>query len=198
MLNKLLATRTVLLALPLLVLLLIAPFTVAAKSSSPYSSGYDHGCSDASLPTSEQYINQPGKGAEFHTGPFMDGYNAGHDNCLNNTPNGNAAPGSAYQGNGPNYSSVCQSVQPVLIQSCDTLVNGDGSLTTDGTHAMGCIKNGILLGGGASLLGIPLPIVLRGLSILAAPTGCDGIVDMSAFNSLGNIGSISSLLNSLP
>lgn len=54
-----------------------------------------------------------------------------------------------------------------------------------------------VLGGGATLLGLPLPLVLKGLSILSAPTGCDGIVDMSAFNSLGNIGSISSLLNSL-
>lgn len=46
-----------------------------------------------------------------------------------------------------------------------------------------------VLGGGATLLGLPLPLVLKGLSILSAPTGCDGIVDMSAFNSLGNIGS---------
>jgi hypothetical protein len=36
-----------------------------------------------------------------------------------------------------------ETVQPVLIQSCDTLVNGDGCLTQDGTHAMHCIRNGI-------------------------------------------------------
>jgi hypothetical protein len=63
---------------------------------------------------------------------------------------------------------------------------------------MNCIKNGVLLGGGATLRGLPVPLVLKGLSILSAPTGCDGIVDMSAFNLLGNVGSISSLLNSLP
>jgi hypothetical protein len=96
------------------------------------------------------------------------------------------------------YSGICQTLQPVLIQSCNTLVNVDGALTPDGTHAMHCIRNGILLGTCASLLGLPLPLVLKGLSILAAPTGCDGIVDMSGFNLLGNIGSLSSLLSSLP
>ena len=74
-----------------------------------------------------------------------------------------------------------------LIQSCGTLVNNDESLRPDGTHAMHCIRNGILLGAGASLLGLPLPIVLKGLSLLSAPTGCEGIVDMSGFNLLGNI-----------
>ncbi len=103
----------------------------------------------------------------------------------------------AQQEDGPDYSGICQTLQPVLTQSCDTLVNGDGSLTLDGTHAMHCIRNGILLGAGASLLGLPLPLVLKGLSLLSAPTGCEGIVDMSAFNLL-NIGSISSLLSSLP
>ncbi|MFZ0512357.1 MAG: hypothetical protein WAM14_12180 [Candidatus Nitrosopolaris sp.] len=63
---------------------------------------------------------------------------------------------------------------------------------------MNCIRNGILLGAGASLLGLPLPLVLKGLSILSAPTGCDGIVDMKGFNLLTNIGSLSSLLKLLP
>jgi hypothetical protein len=97
-----------------------------------------------------------------------------------------------------NYAGICQTLQPVLVQSCNLLVSADGTLTPQGTHALGCIKNGVLLGGGASLLGLPLPLVLKGLSILAAPTGCDGIVDMSAFNQLSNIGSIGSLLHLLP
>jgi hypothetical protein len=54
-----------------------------------------------------------------------------------------------------------------------------------------CIKNGILLDGGAALLGLPLPLILKGLSMLAAPTGCDGIVNMKAFDQLGDIGSLS-------
>jgi hypothetical protein len=45
---------------------------------------------------------------------------------------------------------------------------------------------------------LPLPIILKGLSMLAAPTGCDGIVDMKAFDQLGDIGSLSSLTSLLP
>jgi hypothetical protein len=86
---------------------------------------------------------------------------------------------------GTDYSSICSTLQPVLVESCGTLVNSDGTLTSDGTHAMHCIRNGILLGGGAALAGVPLSIILKGLSImLAAPTGCDGIVNMKAFDQL--------------
>jgi Bacterial Ig domain len=100
---------------------------------------------------------------------------------------------------GTDYGSICAKIQPVLIPSCSTLVNSDGSLTADGTHAMHCIRNGILLdGGAAALTNLPLPIILKGLSMLAAPTGCDGIVNMKAFDQLGNIGSLSSLTSLLP
>ena len=72
-------------------------------------------------------------------------------------------------------------------------------MTSDGTHAMHCIRNGILLGGRAvALTHLPLSIILKGLSMLAAPTGCDGIVDMKAFDQLGDIGSLSSLTSLLP
>jgi len=99
---------------------------------------------------------------------------------------------------GTDYSGICAKLQPVLIPSCSTLVNSDGSLTESGTHAMHCIRNGIVLGGGAALYGVPLSIVLKGLSMLAAPTGCDGIVNMKAFDQLGDIGSLSSLTSILP
>jgi hypothetical protein len=112
-------------------------------------------------------------------------------------PPSNAEPNpSGYSG--IDYTGICSKLHPVLVESCDTLVNPDGSLTSDGTHAMHCIRNGILLGTGASLLGVPLPLVLKGLSVLAAPSGCGGVVEMSGFNVLGNIGSLRSLLNILP
>ena len=63
---------------------------------------------------------------------------------------------------------------------------------------MNCIKNGILLGGGAALVGVPLSIILKGLSMLAAPTGCGDVVNMQGFNQLGDIGSLSSLTSLLP
>ena len=56
---------------------------------------------------------------------------------------------------GINWSDKCQLVQPALYQSCDVLVNPDGSLTDQGRHALNCIKNGALLGGGAKLAGLP-------------------------------------------
>jgi hypothetical protein len=99
---------------------------------------------------------------------------------------------------GTDYSSICSTVQPMLGQSCSALVNSDGSLTSEGTHSLHCIKNGILLGGGAALFGLPLPIILKGLSILVAPTGCGNVVNMNGFSQLGNIGSLSSLTSLLP
>jgi hypothetical protein len=61
------------------VLVLSIPGSASASSKSPYESGYDHGYDDAQLfYPSEQYINQPGKGPEFHTSKFMNGYYAGY------------------------------------------------------------------------------------------------------------------------
>jgi hypothetical protein len=53
-----------------------------ALSSSPYDSGYDHGCDGAKIPNpSDRYINQPEKGPSFHTDEFMNGYNDGYNAC---------------------------------------------------------------------------------------------------------------------
>jgi hypothetical protein len=48
------------------------------------------------------------------------------------------------------------------------------------------------------IVGVPLPIILKGLSILAAPTGCGDVVNMKGFDQLRDIGSLSSLTNLLP
>jgi hypothetical protein len=53
-----------------------------ALGSSPYDSGYDHGCNDAKISDpSDRYINQPEKGPSFHTDEFMNGYNDGYNAC---------------------------------------------------------------------------------------------------------------------
>jgi hypothetical protein len=54
----------------------------SGSSTSPYQSGYNHGCSDVRISDpSERYINQPGKGPRFHTNEFMSGYNTGYNAC---------------------------------------------------------------------------------------------------------------------
>jgi hypothetical protein len=60
----------------------IASIPSAFASTNAYNSGYDHGCDDADISDpSDRYINQPGKGSSFHSGAFMDGYNAGFNSC---------------------------------------------------------------------------------------------------------------------
>jgi hypothetical protein len=53
----------------------------AITKGTPYQAGYDHGCSDAKLTFSARYINQPGKGPQYHTQEFISGYNAGFSAC---------------------------------------------------------------------------------------------------------------------
>jgi hypothetical protein len=48
--------------------------------------------------------------------------NHGESSTPNPVPYAPGASPSTYTGNGPNCSSACQTVQPVLIQSCSTLV----------------------------------------------------------------------------
>jgi hypothetical protein len=67
----------------LLIISLVACGSPANSSSNPYDSGYEHGCDDARLDPSDRYINEAGKGPEFHTGTFMEGYNAGFSACSN-------------------------------------------------------------------------------------------------------------------
>ena len=73
--------------------------------------------------------------------------------------------------------------QIALYSSCAQLVDDDGSLTSEGERALGSIRSGALLAGGAGLLpalGNPVTpgIIIRGLDALEEPTGCGGIVKM--------------------
>lgn len=57
-------------------------FIGLVNSQTPFESGYDHGCDDATLnDESQQYINQHGKGPTHHTTEFMDGYKRGYHDC---------------------------------------------------------------------------------------------------------------------
>ncbi|TVP40085.1 hypothetical protein [Candidatus Nitrosocosmicus arcticus] len=64
--------------------------TQLALGSSPYQSGYDHGCDDVGISNpSDRYINQPEKGPSFHTSEFMNGYNSGFNSCSSSNNNYN-------------------------------------------------------------------------------------------------------------
>ena len=67
----------------IMITILVAPILVAPNvyASSPYDSGYNHGCDDAGLSSSDRYINEPGKGPNFHTDEFMSGYYDGFQKC---------------------------------------------------------------------------------------------------------------------
>jgi hypothetical protein len=64
-----------------LMISLVANGLPVNSSSDAYDSGYKHGCDDARLDPSDRYINEAGKGPEFHTRAFMEGYDAGLSAC---------------------------------------------------------------------------------------------------------------------
>jgi hypothetical protein len=71
--------------LPLLLLVLIATSQLVAAT--PYSDGYSHGCDDGKVGF-HKYLNTAGKGIDFHTTEFMQGYDTGYKACF--SPSGSA------------------------------------------------------------------------------------------------------------
>ena len=147
--------------------LLIAPVLAPqlqlahAGSKSPYDSGYDHGCDDAGISDpSDRYINEPGKGASFHTDELMQGYNAGYNNCSDGdstASNGSQTPTDRDSSNSDNgtqdldetnpspnqpidnryyegldWTGVCNDAHRYgfISQPCDTLATSDGNALT--------------------------------------------------------------------
>ncbi len=164
-----------------------------AGSESPYDSGYDHGCDDADISDpSDRYINEPGKGPSFHTDEFMQGYYAGYNDCSD--VDRNSSSGSQ-TGRGINWMSICNTLQRALYSSCNSLVNSDGTLTSEGNRALTCIRNGALLAAAAGLSSIPPGFIARGLQTLEGPTGCAGIVN---WNIVNQIASVATILNLIP
>ena len=71
------------------------------SSTSPYQSGYNHGCSDARISDpSDRYINQPERGPSFHTPAFMNGYYAGYNACSGGSGGGGGNSGGATYNDG--------------------------------------------------------------------------------------------------
>jgi len=87
------------------------------------------------------------------------------------------------QSSGPDWNSICNQVQSLLVQSCADLVYPDGTLTQAGQTAVGCIRNGVVLGlGGLAITPLSLPMIIAILKALSVPTGCGNIVNWDAAN----------------
>jgi len=86
---------------------------------------------------------------------------------------------------GIDWNMLCNNISQmnILLQSCNDLVSQNGTLTSAGETAMGCIKNGLSLGLEALHHGVPLSRAIFGLGVLAHSIGCGGIVNMNAIES---------------
>ena len=49
------------------------------------------------------------------------------------------------------WKTICNKTQQYLVESCDSLINSDGSLTSGGDRAVGCIWNGAIIAGAANI-----------------------------------------------
>ena len=76
------------------------------------------------------------------------------------------------------WSFLCTRGSQYLLKPCSSLVNPDGSLTSQGDTAVGCIRNGFVAAAAATTFNLPFDTIKNGLKAFAGLTGCGGIVDM--------------------
>src|SRR5919112_3254726 len=140
-------------------IVLLLPIRSAFADS--YDDGSDEGCFDARRDL--QGLNGHGYDESVNHGDseFRSGYVDGYRDCWNGGDDqsrpqdtdreqtGNNPSFDRSQTDGYDWTGVCNTLQPALHSSCNSLVNDDGSLTSDGIHAMHCIRNGALLDLGA-------------------------------------------------
>ena len=102
------------------------------------------------------------------------------------------------QNNNLDWNQICNTVELALYNSCDEYVNSSGQLTYEGERAMGCIRNGLLIGGAAAGLNVPLGVIIPGLDMLAGMTGCDGIVKLDLLSTIGNPSQLLDMFTQMP
>jgi hypothetical protein len=93
---------------------------------------------------------------------------------------------------GTNWMDLCTKISFALTSSCDTLVNPDNTLTSQGMHVRDCIQGGTLLAGAALLLGTPPTTIVSVLPTVAQLGGCGDVVDFSKLN-LGQLQGLGSI-----
>ena len=86
---------------------------------------------------------------------------------------------------GIDWNTLCTELSQmnILLQTCDHLVNSNGTLTLAGNTTMGCIKSILSLGLGAIHRGTSPSSAVFGLGLLTQPTGCGNAVNMNAVES---------------
>jgi hypothetical protein len=97
----------------------------------------------------------------------------------------NSTLGNVTASSGIDWRILCNNISQmnILYQSCDNLVSQNGTFTSAGQTAMGCIKNGLSLGLEALHHGVPLSSVIFGLNLLTQPTGYGGEINMNGIES---------------
>jgi hypothetical protein len=76
------------------------------------------------------------------------------------------------------WSFICAQGSQYLLKPCSSLVNSDGTLTSQGDTAVGCIRNGFAAAALATKFNMPFDTIKNALKGFAGLTGCGGIVDM--------------------
>ena len=103
----------------------IASIPSAFASNNAYDSGYGHGCDDAGISDpNDRYINQPERGPSFHTGAFMDGYNAGIGSC---SGSGNDNDENDNNGNDNDNDGGSSSDDDIIDKACDAIRENPGA-----------------------------------------------------------------------
>jgi hypothetical protein len=101
-------------------------------------------------------------------------------------------PSTSGSNTGTNWMDLCTKISFALTSSCDTLVNPDNTLTSQGMHVRDCIQGGALLAGAALLLGTPPTTIVSILPTVAQLGGCGDVVDFSKL-SLGQLQGLGSI-----
>jgi hypothetical protein len=113
-------------------------------------------------------------------------------NNLVHNSGGSSSGGDRSVNPGTNWIDLCNKISFALISSCDTLVNSDNTLTSQGMHVRDCIQGGALLAGADLLVGTPPTTIVSVLPTVAQLGGCGDVVNFNilTLTQLKGLGSI--------
>lgn len=96
------------------------------------------------------------------------------------------------------FNSICNTLQSGLYDSCNQLVNPNGSLNAAGNTTVKCIVTSAMLNVGATVLEIQPSFINNTLTNISDPTGCGGVVKIDQLNHLlTSTGNMKGIVNQL-